>query len=88
VPVLTNIEAQGAGKVAPKVANILRPDSPTKPQRARRKRRARLSFLNTATTSLAAVLATLALQEELGVSAVGPGLALLPLSMGVVPVRR
>ena len=43
-----------------------------------------ISFVNTATTSSAAVLATLALQEDFGVSAVGAGLALLPLSLGVV----
>jgi MFS family permease len=43
-----------------------------------------VSFVNTATTSSAAVLATLVMQQELGVSAVGAGLALLPLSSGVI----
>lgn len=43
-----------------------------------------VSFVNTATTSSAGVLATLLMQRELGVSAVGAGLALLPFSLGVV----
>lgn len=43
-----------------------------------------ISFVNTATTSSTAVLATLAMQEELGMSAVGAGLALLPLSLAVI----
>jgi MFS family permease len=43
-----------------------------------------VSFVNTATTSSAGVLATLALQQRLGVSAVGAGLALLPFSLGVI----
>ena len=45
---------------------------------------ARSSFVNTATTSSTGVLATLLLQERLGVSAVGAGLALVPFSLGVV----
>lgn len=43
-----------------------------------------VSFVNTATTSSAGVLATLLLQQRLGVSAVGAGLALLPFSLGVI----
>ena len=43
-----------------------------------------VSFVNTATTSSTGVLATLFLQEQLGVSAVGAGLVLLPFSLGVV----
>jgi MFS family permease len=43
-----------------------------------------VSFVNTATTSSAGVLATLLMQQHLGVSAVGAGLALLPFSLGVV----
>ena len=43
-----------------------------------------VSFVNTATTSSAGVLATLLLQQQLGVSAVGAGLMLLPFSLGVV----
>jgi MFS family permease len=43
-----------------------------------------VSFVNTATTSSAGVLATLLMQQRLGVSAVGAGLALLPFSLGVV----
>jgi MFS family permease len=43
-----------------------------------------VSFVNTATTSSAGVLATLVLQRELGVSAVGAGLTLLPFSLGVI----
>ena len=43
-----------------------------------------ISFVNTATTSSAGVLATLLLQEELGVSAVGAGVTLLPLSLSVI----
>jgi MFS family permease len=43
-----------------------------------------VSFVNTATTSSAVVLATLLLQQELGVSAVGAGLTLLPLSVAVI----
>jgi MFS family permease len=43
-----------------------------------------VSFVNTATTSSAAVLATLLMQEQLGVSALGAGLALLPLSLSVI----
>ena len=43
-----------------------------------------VSFVNTAATTSAAVLATLALQQDFGVSAVGAGLALLPLSLGVL----
>ena len=42
------------------------------------------SFVNTATTSSTGVLATLLMQDRLGVSAVGAGLALLPFSLGVV----
>ncbi|MGW4946563.1 MFS transporter [Actinoplanes sp. NPDC004185] len=45
---------------------------------------AAVSFVNTATTSSTGVLATLSLQQELGVSAVGAGLALVPFSLGVV----
>lgn len=43
-----------------------------------------VSFVNTATTSSAGVLATLLMQQQLGVSAVGAGLALLPFSLSVV----
>jgi len=43
-----------------------------------------VSFVNTATTSSAGVLATLVLQRELGISAVGSGLTLLPFSLGVI----
>jgi MFS family permease len=43
-----------------------------------------VSFINTATTSSAAVLATLLLQQQLGVSAVDAGFALLPFSLGVI----
>lgn len=43
-----------------------------------------VSFVNTATTSSTGVLATLFLQEQLGVSAVGAGLVLLPFSLAVV----
>ena len=43
-----------------------------------------VSFVNTATTSSTGVLATLLLQQELGVSAVGAGLTLVPFSLGVV----
>ncbi|GAA3340683.1 MFS transporter [Amorphoplanes nipponensis] len=43
-----------------------------------------VSFVNTAATSSAGVLATLALQRDLGVSAVGAGFALVPFSLGVV----
>ncbi|GIJ66725.1 MFS transporter [Virgisporangium ochraceum] len=43
-----------------------------------------VSFVNTATTSSAGVLATLLMQQRLGVSAVGAGLALLPFSLSVV----
>jgi MFS family permease len=43
-----------------------------------------VSFVNTATTSSTAVIATLSMQEDFGISAVGAGLALLPLSLGVV----
>ncbi len=43
-----------------------------------------VSFVNTATTSSTGVLATLALQQELGVSAVGAGIILLPFSLGVI----
>ncbi|MEU8615998.1 MFS transporter, partial [Actinoplanes sp. NPDC048791] len=43
-----------------------------------------VSFVNTATTSSTGVLATLSLQQELGISAVGAGLALVPFSLGVV----
>jgi MFS family permease len=43
-----------------------------------------VSFVNTATTSSTAVIATLSMQEEFGISAVGAGVALLPLSLGVV----
>jgi hypothetical protein len=43
-----------------------------------------LSFVNTATTSSAGVLATLLLQDRLGVSSVGAGLALAPFSLGVI----
>jgi MFS family permease len=43
-----------------------------------------VSFVNTATTTSAGVLATLVLQRELGVSAVGAGLALVPFSLGVI----
>ena len=43
-----------------------------------------VSFINTATTSSTGVLATLFLQEQLGVSAVGAGLVLLPFSLAVV----
>lgn len=43
-----------------------------------------VSFVNTATTSSTGVLATLLLQQQLGASAVGAGLALMPFSLGVV----
>jgi len=43
-----------------------------------------VSFVNTATTSSTGVIATLSMQEEFGISAVGAGVALLPLSLGVV----
>jgi MFS family permease len=43
-----------------------------------------VSFVNTAATSSAGVLATLSLQQDFGISAVGAGLALLPISLGVL----
>ena len=43
-----------------------------------------VSFVNTATTTSAGVLATLLMQQKLGISAVGAGLALVPFSLGVI----
>src|SRR4051794_11716331 len=43
-----------------------------------------VSFVNTATTSSAGVLASLLMQQRLGLSSVGAGLALLPFSLSVI----
>jgi MFS family permease len=44
-----------------------------------------VSFVNTATTTSAAVLATLVLQDELGTGPFAAGLALMSISLAVVP---
>jgi MFS family permease len=70
------------------IAHQRRAEGPLVPRAAYASANLRLgtavSFVNTATTGSAAVLATLVMQRELGMSAIGAGVALLPLSLGVV----